>query len=79
MVIEMLNQDYLDEIGYAKKYVTDGTLNSDLIVSDINAYIAADREEYPSLNFDVSQLKFGSKIEFIKSFYDGIIKLSYKN
>ena len=79
MVIEMLNQDYLDEIGYAKKYVINGALNSELIVSDINAYIALDKEEYPLLSFDVSQLKFGSKIEFIKSFYDGIIKLSYKN
>lgn len=79
LVIEMLNQDFLDESGYDKKYIIDGVLNSSLIISDLQQYIALDKNEYPQLNLDTSLLKFDNKIEFVKSLYDCITKLSYKN
>jgi hypothetical protein len=79
MIIEIGNQDYLNELGYGKKYIDNGVLNKDIIISDINEFIALDKSDYPALSLDTAQLKFDNKIEFLKSLYDCILKLSYKN
>ncbi len=79
LVLELLNQDYLDECGYDKKYSVNGALNSELIISDLQSFVSLDKNEYPQLNLDTSLLKFENKIEFVKSLYDCISKLSFKN
>jgi hypothetical protein len=78
IIIEILNPDILNELKYHINYYSDGKLNKDVIVKELNDAISLDSAEYPELKLNTENIKFETNYYFVKSLFEEILKLSYK-
>jgi len=78
IIIEILNPEFLKELNYHINYYSDGNLNRDVIIKELNDAVILDSNEYPELKLNTENLKFDTKYNFAKSLFEEILKLSYK-
>jgi hypothetical protein len=77
--MNILNQDYYAESGRPEIYY-DKTLhqvNAEPIKKRIEEILEAGKEDYPLLKINFEELKFDTKLNFLKSFVRGIQDLDY--
>lgn len=82
LVMEILNEDYMQELGFEEilyNTVT-GELDKEKIIKRINEYIqkfiSESEEEYPGLKFNIENLKFTGLLNFLKSYFNEIKNLN---
>ncbi len=79
LIIEIINHDYVSDIGIDNNLVLNGVVNKDYVVDKINGFLGIDIEEYPELKMDFEYIKFDSILNFVKTALEEISKLNYKN
>ncbi len=79
LIIEIINHDYVSEIGSDNNLVRNESVNKDYVVNKLTEFISLDKEEYPELNMNFDNIKFDTILNFTKSTLEEISKLNYKN
>lgn len=77
MEMQILNEKYFRELGFAVPYVKDGVLDPNAIIREINRIVDAEKVNYPKLTFVTANLKFASVYEFHYSFLSEIRFLNF--
>ncbi len=82
LVLEILNEDYMQELGFEEILYNTVTkeLDKEKIIKRINEYIqefiSESEEEYPGLKFNIENLKFTGLLNFLKSYFNEIKNLN---
>jgi hypothetical protein len=81
LIINILEQDYYNELGYAEKYYDKENKKFDelIIKNKIDEIIKNGLEQFPELKFNTANLKFDSMINFMKTYIAEIQTLSFNN
>ena len=79
LMMQIINNDYVEEINGIKDLTVQDALNKDFILKELSNAIETDKPEYPELQMNYDNIKFDNKINFIKSTLEEILKLNYKN
>ncbi|MFA7362160.1 MAG: hypothetical protein WC139_14105 [Candidatus Kapaibacterium sp.] len=79
LIIEVINHDYVSEIGSDNNLVINESVNKDYVVNKLTEFISLDKDEYPELNMNFENIKFDTILNFTKSTLEEISKLNYKN
>jgi hypothetical protein len=77
--MQIINNDFVTEINGDNKFTVNGIPNKELIVKEFGDIMAIDKPEYPELVMDFEKIKFDTKLNFIKTTLEEILKLNYKN
>lgn len=79
LVYDILYDDYFKELGMSR-FLYDSRENKfdeELIKDIINDITEKEKNEYPLLKFNTSNLKFDNLISFLKSYYNEVYNLNY--
>lgn len=79
LLMQVMNNDFVNEINAGNNLTINDLPNKDEIVKLMSEYIALDKAEYPELTMDYEKIKFDTKLNFIKTTLEEILKLNYKN
>jgi hypothetical protein len=79
VLMQIINNDFVTEINGDNKFTVNGIPNKELIVKEFGDIMAIDKPEYPELVMDFEKIKFDTKLNFIKTTLEEILKLNYKN
>ena len=79
LIIEIINFDYVSEIGSDNNLVINDAVNKDYVIQKFTEFISLDKEEYPELNMNYENIKFETILDFTKTTLVEISKLNYKN
>lgn len=79
VLMQIINNDFVTEINGDNKFTVNSIPNKELIVKEFGDIMAIDNPEYPELVMDFEKIKFDTKLNFIKTTLEEILKLNYKN
>lgn len=81
IIMRVINNDYVGELCGKTDFdfANQDFLNKDSIVKAISEAIEIDKPEYPELSFNFDNLKFDTKINFVKTTLEELLKLNYNN
>ncbi|MBN1634291.1 MAG: hypothetical protein JW917_09020 [Ignavibacteria bacterium] len=79
LIYQVLNGDYFRELGINEVLydLKEKKFNEELIKEKIELIIENDKDEFPLLKFNTSNLKFDTLISFLKSYYFEMNNLNY--
>lgn len=79
IMMRIINSDYIEEICGETEFFLQDNLNKDFIIKEISDAIELDKQEYPDLKMNFENIKFDSKINFVKTTLEEILKLNFNN
>jgi len=79
LLMQLINSDFMNEINGNFNLIINDVPNKELIIKEFSEYISLDKTEYPELVMDYERIKFDTKLNFVKTTLDEILKLNYKN
>lgn len=79
LMMQVINHEYVEELNGTKGLMVQDAVNKEYIIKELSDAISTDKSEYPELQMNYENIKFDTKINFIKSTLEEILKLNYKN
>ena len=77
MHLQILDEAYFRELGFAVPYVKDGVIQQQAVLAEINRIMAEEKATFKDIAFVTANLKFGSVYEFHYSFLSELRFLNF--